>query len=84
MGHHTPALIDKEVYPYVPQTELLWLLVYHIFGTLLFVARCFGLVTFLIHCNSSLRLLFVQLFQKIDNNTLDISSTAASVSFLCL
>ena len=38
--------------------------VHHTLGTLLFVARCFGLVTFLLKssCNSLLRLLFVQLF----------------------
>ena len=38
--------------------------VHHILGRLLFVARCFGLVTFLLKSsyNSLLRLLFVQLF----------------------
>ena len=45
-------------------------MVYHTLGTLLFVARCFALVSFLLKPsrNSSLRLLFVQLFSKMDNN----------------
>ena len=59
---NVPALIDRKLNNTV---------VYHTLGKILFVAHCFGFVTFVLKssCNSSLRLLFVQLFKKIDNNT---------------